>query len=236
MAYPDALNVALLKSSPVSSENWNDWTLFMHYSPLPAPITCSILTQEMSISLANSLTASFGSSYVKGSMYIFIPGDTSTERRHNTSYCIYKSFITLKSGSTSFCMFSPLWWIFVEYKSNGNFCYCMLTQFTSAEGLNNTFKYTRSKNEHVGRKTLEIYTYWSRHEMSVLTSHTKRWKVEEVKRVFLLNLRRGEFHVHSASFLGFKIERGSLKSDPAEIQAGAEWSVPTTWKQHRRSL
>lgn len=35
---------------------------------LPAPMTCSIFTQDMSISLANSRTASLGSSYVKGSI------------------------------------------------------------------------------------------------------------------------------------------------------------------------
>lgn len=40
---------------------------------LPTPITFSIFMQEASISLANSLTAWFGSSYVKGSTYVLTP-------------------------------------------------------------------------------------------------------------------------------------------------------------------
>lgn len=39
------------------------------------PMTFSILIQEASISLANSLTAWFGSSYVKGSTYILTPAE-----------------------------------------------------------------------------------------------------------------------------------------------------------------
>uniref|UniRef100_A0A8P4FYW6 Gypsy retrotransposon integrase-like protein 1 n=1 Tax=Dicentrarchus labrax TaxID=13489 RepID=A0A8P4FYW6_DICLA len=45
-----------------------------------------------------------------------------------------------------------------------------------------------------------------------------------------------EFHVTSVSFLGFIIERGQVKADPAKIQAVADWPRPTTRKQLQRFL
>uniref|UniRef100_A0A8P4GJA5 Gypsy retrotransposon integrase-like protein 1 n=1 Tax=Dicentrarchus labrax TaxID=13489 RepID=A0A8P4GJA5_DICLA len=45
-----------------------------------------------------------------------------------------------------------------------------------------------------------------------------------------------EFHVTSVSFLGFIIERGQVKADPAKIQAVADWPSPTTRKQLQRFL
>uniref|UniRef100_A0A8P4GPN0 Gypsy retrotransposon integrase-like protein 1 n=1 Tax=Dicentrarchus labrax TaxID=13489 RepID=A0A8P4GPN0_DICLA len=45
-----------------------------------------------------------------------------------------------------------------------------------------------------------------------------------------------EFNVTSVSFLGFIIERGQVKADPAKIQAVADWPRPTTRKQLQRFL
>lgn len=45
-----------------------------------------------------------------------------------------------------------------------------------------------------------------------------------------------ESHGSSVSFLGFVVERGQLKADPAKIQAIAEWPVLTTHKDLQRLL
>ena len=45
-----------------------------------------------------------------------------------------------------------------------------------------------------------------------------------------------EFHVSSVSFLGFVVEKGQLKTDPAKVLAVAEWPTPTTRKQLQRFL
>lgn len=45
-----------------------------------------------------------------------------------------------------------------------------------------------------------------------------------------------EFHVTSVSFLGFVVEKGQLKADPAKVQAVAEWPSPSTRKQLQRFL
>lgn len=45
-----------------------------------------------------------------------------------------------------------------------------------------------------------------------------------------------EFHVASVSFLGFAVEKGQLKADPAKVQAVAEWSTPSTRKQLQKFL
>ena len=45
-----------------------------------------------------------------------------------------------------------------------------------------------------------------------------------------------DFHVTSVSFLGFIIEQGQVKTDPAKVQAVAEWPKPTTRKQLQRFL
>lgn len=44
------------------------------------------------------------------------------------------------------------------------------------------------------------------------------------------------FHVASVSFLGFVVERGQIRSDPAKIKAVEEWPTPTTRKQLQRFL
>jgi len=44
------------------------------------------------------------------------------------------------------------------------------------------------------------------------------------------------FHVSSVSFLGFVVEKGQVKPDPAKVMAVAEWLTPTTTKQLQRFL
>nr|XP_061790648.1 uncharacterized protein LOC133580375 [Nerophis lumbriciformis] len=45
-----------------------------------------------------------------------------------------------------------------------------------------------------------------------------------------------EFHRESMQFLGFVVEKGQLRPDPAKIQAVAEWPTPTSRKQLQRFL
>ncbi|XP_050924947.1 uncharacterized protein LOC108874699 [Lates calcarifer] len=45
-----------------------------------------------------------------------------------------------------------------------------------------------------------------------------------------------EFHVPSVSFLGFVVEKGQVRSDPAKIKAVVEWPTPTDRKQLQRYL
>ena len=45
-----------------------------------------------------------------------------------------------------------------------------------------------------------------------------------------------EFHVCSVSFLGFIVEKGQIKTDPAKVKAVAEWPTPTSRKQLQRFL
>lgn len=45
-----------------------------------------------------------------------------------------------------------------------------------------------------------------------------------------------EFHVNSVSFLGFILESGQMKTDPAKIQAVANWPRPTSVKQLQQFL
>lgn len=45
-----------------------------------------------------------------------------------------------------------------------------------------------------------------------------------------------EFHVPSVSFLGFVVEEGQLKTDPAKTEAVLEWPTPSTRKQLQRFL
>lgn len=40
-----------------------------------------------------------------------------------------------------------------------------------------------------------------------------------------------EFHVSTVSFLGYIIERGNLKADPAKVDAVLNWPVPVNRKQ-----
>lgn len=40
-----------------------------------------------------------------------------------------------------------------------------------------------------------------------------------------------EFHVTTVSFLGYIIEQGNLRPDPAKVQAVVDWTVPTNRKQ-----
>ncbi|KAK5927636.1 hypothetical protein CgunFtcFv8_012771 [Champsocephalus gunnari] len=44
------------------------------------------------------------------------------------------------------------------------------------------------------------------------------------------------FHVSSVSFLGFVVEKGQVRADPAKVMAVAEWPTPTTRKQLQRFL
>lgn len=43
--------------------------------------------------------------------------------------------------------------------------------------------------------------------------------------------KKCEFHVESVGFLGFVVEKGQLKADPAKIQAVVSWPTPTSRKQ-----
>ena len=44
------------------------------------------------------------------------------------------------------------------------------------------------------------------------------------------------FHVSSVGFLGFIVEKGQIKTDPAKVKAVAEWPTPTSRKQLQRFL
>ena len=45
-----------------------------------------------------------------------------------------------------------------------------------------------------------------------------------------------EFHLSSVQFLGFVVERGQIRTDPAKVQAVADWPNPTNRKQLQRFL
>ena len=45
-----------------------------------------------------------------------------------------------------------------------------------------------------------------------------------------------DFHVSSVCFLGFIVEKGQIKTDPAKVKAVAEWPTPTSRKQLQRFL
>lgn len=54
-------------------------------------------------------------------------------------------------------------------------------------------------------------------------------------RLFV-KVEKCDFHVSSVSFLGFVVEKGQLKADPAKVQAVTEWPVPSTRKHLQRFL
>ncbi|KAI4805924.1 hypothetical protein KUCAC02_010517 [Chaenocephalus aceratus] len=45
-----------------------------------------------------------------------------------------------------------------------------------------------------------------------------------------------EFHASSVSFLGFIVDKGQLRTDPAKVQAVTEWPTPSNRKQLQRFL
>ena len=45
-----------------------------------------------------------------------------------------------------------------------------------------------------------------------------------------------EFHVSSVQFLGFMVEKGQVRADPAKVQAVTGWRIPTDRKQLQRFL
>uniref|UniRef100_A0A3Q4I2J5 Reverse transcriptase domain-containing protein n=1 Tax=Neolamprologus brichardi TaxID=32507 RepID=A0A3Q4I2J5_NEOBR len=45
-----------------------------------------------------------------------------------------------------------------------------------------------------------------------------------------------EFHIPTVSFLGFAIDRGQLRADPAKVKAVVEWPEPKTRKALQKFL
>lgn len=45
-----------------------------------------------------------------------------------------------------------------------------------------------------------------------------------------------EFHVPSVTFLGYILEGGQVRPDPAKVQAVMEWPQPNSWKQLQKFL
>ena len=78
----------------------------------------------------------------------------------------------------------------------------------------------------------------------LIFSRSKEEHVEHVRQVLqrLLENRlyckaeKCEFHVTSTTFLGFVIEKGQVKADPAKVRAVEEWPQPTTLKDLQRFL
>lgn len=74
---------------------------------------------------------------------------------------------------------------------------------------------------------------------SSLEEHTEH--VRDVLQRLLENklyvkAEKCDFHVSSTSFLGYVIEEGQLRADPAKVEAVRDWPAPTTRKQLQRFL
>lgn len=52
----------------------------------------------------------------------------------------------------------------------------------------------------------------------------------------LVKAEKCDCHVSSVSFLGFIIEKGQIKTDPAKVKAVVDWPIPTKRKQLQKFL
>uniref|UniRef100_A0A3B3XW38 Gypsy retrotransposon integrase-like protein 1 n=1 Tax=Poecilia mexicana TaxID=48701 RepID=A0A3B3XW38_9TELE len=57
-----------------------------------------------------------------------------------------------------------------------------------------------------------------------------------MENLLYVKAEKCEFHASSLTFLGFVLESGQVKSDPAKIQAVLDWPTPSTRKQLQRFL
>lgn len=71
------------------------------------------------------------------------------------------------------------------------------------------------------------------------TDHVKQvrlilqWLLES--RLFVKGEKQ-KFQVQTVSFLGFIVEQGRMRADPAKVRAMVEWPEPKTWKELQRFL
>lgn len=78
----------------------------------------------------------------------------------------------------------------------------------------------------------------------LIFSRTPQEHIQHVKLVLqrllenrlFVKAEKCEFHVPSVRFLGFVVEKGQSKTDPAKIRAVVEWPTPTSRKQLQRFL
>ena len=67
-------------------------------------------------------------------------------------------------------------------------------------------------------------------------SHVKCVLQRLLENRLFVKAEKCEFHVSSVQFLGFIVEKGQLKPDPAKVKAVRDWPVPSTRKQLQRFL
>lgn len=67
-------------------------------------------------------------------------------------------------------------------------------------------------------------------------SHVRQVLTRLLENRLFLKAEKCAFHVDNVSFLGYIIQRGSVKADPEKIRAVKEWPVPKTHKELQRFL
>uniref|UniRef100_A0A3B3HPV2 Gypsy retrotransposon integrase-like protein 1 n=1 Tax=Oryzias latipes TaxID=8090 RepID=A0A3B3HPV2_ORYLA len=68
------------------------------------------------------------------------------------------------------------------------------------------------------------------------TFHVRQVLERLLENRLFVKAEKCEFHVSTVSFLGFIIEAGNIRPDPAKVSAVAEWETPSSRKQLQRFL
>lgn len=76
-----------------------------------------------------------------------------------------------------------------------------------------------------------LYTLTTFSSSHALSDHVRQLLQRLLENRLFVKGQKCEFHVSTVSFLGYIVERGHLRADPAKVQAVLDWPTPPNCKQ-----